>query len=185
MVCGRCIESVRRELEQAGVQVDEVSLGEVSFTQNEQSDLLDIEERLKKLGFSVLKDKRLQLVSDTRALIAKIYSGKFDFPRGFRFSTYASGELGVSYDTISAVFTEIEQTTIEKYILSFRTERIKEALVYTDSTLSDLAFDLGFSSVAHLSKQFKDQTGLTPTHFKEIRTEKKDLKNRYPDNKVK
>ena len=177
MVCDRCIASVRGVFEELGLQITDASLGELSFEAREDIDLSVIERRLNQLGFSLLKDKKRKLISDTKDLIASVYSGNFDFPNSFRFSKYAREKLGSSYDTISATFTESEQTTIEKYILHYRTERLKEALVYTDQSLADLAFSYGFSSVSHLSKQFKLITGLTPSHFREIRAEKKLLRS--------
>jgi AraC-like DNA-binding protein len=105
-------------------------------------------------------------------MVAEIYGGDFDFPEPFRFSTYISEKLQRHYDNISSVFSIREQKTIEKYIIDFRIEKIKEYLVYTSQTLADIAFRLGFSSVAHLSRQFKTFTGFNPSYFKSLQAGK-------------
>lgn len=173
MVCDRCVSTVKNELENMGLQVTGVSLGEVSFSVT--GDILDtesIDEKLKPLGFSVLMDKRLKLVKNIKVLVEEVYGGDFDFPSEFRFSQLASERLQKDYNTISSVFTSSENTTIEKYVIDFRIEKVKEFLVYTSQTLADISFRLGFSSVAHLSRQFKTVTGFNPSHFRTIRIDK-------------
>lgn len=172
MVCERCIYTVKGTLEGLGIKIAELALGEVTLVTPSAIKEPAIEEALKPLGFSLVQDKRLKLVKDAKALVAEVYSGRFDFPNGFRFSSFAAEKLDTNYDAISAAFSATELTTLEKYIIDFRINIIKELLVYTNKTLADIAFALGFSSVAHLSKQFKDHTGLNPSHFKEIRSNK-------------
>ncbi|ULQ51327.1 AraC family transcriptional regulator [Flavihumibacter fluvii] len=172
MVCERCITTVKETLGAIGIEVASVLLGEVVLRKPTPIDVSLVEERLRPVGFQLLQDKKRKLVQDVKTLVTAVYSGRFDFPVGFRFSNYASEQLELAYDTISTIFAAEEQNTLEKYIIKFRIERIKELLVYSDKTLSDISFDLGFSSVAHLSKQFKIQTGLTPSHFKNIRKKK-------------
>jgi AraC family transcriptional regulator len=172
MVCERCIYTVKKTLEGLGIEVAELALGEVTLVSPSAIKEPVIEEALKPFGFSLVQDKRLKLVKDAKALVAEVYSGNFDFPNGFRFSSFAAEKLNTNYDAISTAFSATEQTTIEKYIIDFRINRIKELLVYTNKTLANIAFELGFSSVAHLSKQFKSYTGLNPSHFKDIRSNK-------------
>lgn len=173
MVCYRCISIVKSELESMGHQLDDISLGEVTLSLGiATADLNIISERLKPFGFSLLEDKRARLVADVKQLIAIIYGGDFDFPEPFRFSTYISEKLQGDYDNISSVFSIREQKTIEKYMIDFRIEKIKEYLVYTPQTLADIAFRLGFSSVAHLSRQFKTYTGFNPSYFKSLQAGK-------------
>ena len=166
MVCERCIYKVKETLEGLGIEVAELALGEVTLASRSEIKEAVIEEALKPLGFSLVHDKRLTLVKDTKALVAEVYSGNFDFPKGFRFASFAAERLKTNYDAISTAFSATELTTLEKYIIDFRINIIKELLVYTNKTLADIAFDLGFSSVAHLSKQFKSYTGLNPSYFK-------------------
>ena len=172
MVCERCIFAVKETFKDLGIEVIEVGLGEVTLASNPEINQSLIEERLKLSGFTLLQDKNLKLLKEAKALVAEVYSGNFDFPNGFRFSALATERLASNYDAISAAFTVIEQTTMEKYIIDYRINKIKELLVYTDNTLADIAFALGFSSVSHLSKQFKSHTGLNPSYFKEIKTNK-------------
>lgn len=179
MVCDRCISTVKSELENMGLQVTDVSLGEVSFSvTGDIPDSESIDEKLKPLGFSVLMDKRLKLVKNIKALVEEVYSGDFDFPSEFRFSELASERLQKDYNTISSVFTLLENTTIEKYIIDFRIEKVKEFLVYTPQTLTDISFRLGFSSVAHLSRQFKTVTGFNPSHIRTIRMDKQRISDK-------
>lgn len=173
MVCNRCISTVKFELESLGLQMDDINLGEVTFTAGtEISDRSIIEEHLKPFGFSLLEDKRHKLVADIKKLIKEIYSGDFDFPVRFRFSLFISEKLHRDYDNISAAFSVLEKVTLEKYIIDYRIEKIKEFLVYSTDTLATISFRLGFSSVAHLSRQFKTVTGFNPSHFRLLKEEK-------------
>lgn len=178
MVCNRCISTVKFELESLGLQMDDINLGEVTFTADtEVSDRRIIEEQLKPFGFSLLEDKRHKLVADVKKLIEDIYSGNFDFPERFRFSVYISEQLLRDYDNISANFTALERVTLEKYIIDYRIEKVKEFLVYSTDTLATISFRLGFSSVAHLSRQFKTVTGFNPSHFRMLKAEKLRIKD--------
>lgn len=173
MVCQRCISAVERQLSAIGIQLDEVALGEVSFAANTAAPDLDlIEQKLRKYGFSILEDPRQKMVRSVKQLIAEVYSGDYDFPPAFKFSALLTSRLNKEYEVISAVFSQLENITLEKFTLRYRVEKVKEFLVYSDEKLSDLAFRFGFSSVAHVSNQFKLLTGLTPTHFKEIQKAK-------------
>lgn len=178
MVCQRCISTIKTELESLGIQTEEILLGEVTFTASRTLDITRIEERLKPLGFSILEDKRASLVKKVKQLVEEVYSGEFDFPTRFRFSELAVERLHKDYDTISSVFSSIENITIEKYIINLRIEKIKELLVYTSLTLTDISFKLCFSSVAHLSRQFKTVTGFNPSHYRDIRDDKQKISNR-------
>jgi AraC family transcriptional regulator len=178
MVCERCISSVKQVLENMGLQLTDVSLGQVSFSvAGDAPDISAIDEKLKPLGFNVLVDKRLKLVKDVKALVEEVYSGDFDFPERFRFSKFIVERLKKDYDTIATVFTAQENTTVEKYIIDYRVEKVKEFLVYTVQILADISFRLGFSSVAHLSRQFKTVTGFNPSHFRSIRSNKQRISN--------
>jgi AraC family transcriptional regulator len=170
MVCHRCITTVTQELHQLGIELDEVTLGEVKFAVNAPfTDYDALNKKLEPLGFSVLENKRSKLARQVKQLVAEVYSGEYDFPHHFRFSDLLAVRLEKDYDVISQQFSAEEGTTIEKFVIDYRIEKIKEMLLYTSLTLADISFQLGFSSVAHLSRQFKQQTGLTPSHFKAMR----------------
>jgi AraC-like DNA-binding protein len=173
MVCQRCISIVKNQLESAGFILDDVNLGEVIFSATSSiTDASLIDEKLRPLGLSVLEDKRKKIVRDVKLLVAEVYNGKFDFRPGFRFSELVSKKIGKDYDAISMTFSSSENSTLEKYIIDYRIEKAKEFLVYTSESLADISFKLGFSSVAHLSRQFKQQTGLTPSYFKNLKLQK-------------
>jgi len=173
MVCNRCLMTVKNELESLGHCSVDVSLGTVSFIRSaEAEDSYELEKRLSMLGFSLLEDKKTKMAKEVKSLIEEVYSGNFDFPVGFRFSKLVAERLGKDYDAISDAFIAVEKKTIEQYIIQYRINKVKEFLVYTTLTLSDIAFRLNFTSVAHLSTQFKQQTGLTPSYFKDIKKQK-------------
>ena len=170
MVCQRCIIVLKTELEASGMIVVKAELGEVTvLTSSRTIETARIAEKLAPLGFQLLEDRKVKTVDAIRELVKEVYSGNFDFPYNFRFSDLLSQRLQKEYDSLSALFSLLEHKTLERYIIDYRIERIKEFLVYTSSTLSDIAFRLNYSSVAHLSRQFKQYTGLNPSHFKEIK----------------
>jgi|ERR1044072_5421077 AraC-like DNA-binding protein len=180
MVCQRCISSVKEALEALELEVLHIDLGMVTISSNKTPDRQLISQKLEELGFSLLEDKQQLLVESIKALVATVYSGEFDFPEAFRFSKYAAEQLHKSYEILSSAFSAAESTTLEKYIIAYRIEKVKELLVYTPTTLADISFRLGFSSEAHLSRQFKAQTGLNSSYFIKLRKEKAQLGQHSP-----
>ncbi len=166
MVCQRCISVVKDLVEKIGFQPVDVNLGEIIFPATTPApDASVIAEKLKSSGFTVLEDKNEKLVKDIKQLVEEVYNGDYNFPARFRFSKLAKDRSGKNYDTISSVFSAIEKTTIEKYIINFRIRKIKELILSGNWSLSDISFSLGFSSVAHLSRQFKEVTGVNPSNY--------------------
>lgn len=176
MVCDRCIFTIKNELARLHMPVTEVQLGELTALSTlSPEDIGAIRETLAPLGFTVLEDKRVKLVREVKALVEKVYSGNYDFEPKFTFSALVREVIQKDYESVSTIFAALEGTTLERHIINFRIEKVKELLVYSSQTLTDMAFSLGFSSVAHLSAQFRNETGLTPTHFKKIRQEKSSI----------
>jgi AraC-like DNA-binding protein len=173
MVCGRCINTVSGVLEQAGITTGKVVLGEVQL-QGEvaPAELQKVESHLKTFGFSLLKPKTDVVIDEIKKLVSEVYSGDYDFDDRFRFSDLVTKKLQVDYKQASSAFISKQGISLEKYIIGFRIDKIKEALVYSDHTLEDLAFRFGYSSTAHLSSQFRQVTGLTASHFRNIRNQK-------------
>ena len=169
MVCQRCLIVVESELQKMGHTPVKLSLGAVTFMASGSQSSAVLEEGLSRLGFSLLEDKKEKLLVQVKQLVEEVYSGDFDFSERFRFSELVKKRLQNDYDSISDSFIAKEKKTIEQYIVEFRIKKVKEFLVYSNFRLSDIAFKLNFNSVAHLSAQFKQQTGLTPSFFKEIR----------------
>lgn len=166
MVCPRCIMAVEGLLNTLNIPFKSVQLGEVvlkaPLSENEHQVL---EEKLDDLGFELLGSRKSVLISKIKTLIIEQVHYAND-PLNERFSTYLARELHRDYGYLSHLFSSVEGLTIEKFILRQKIERVKELLFYNELTLSEIAYKLGYSSVAHLSSQFKKETGMTPTDFK-------------------
>jgi AraC family transcriptional regulator len=168
MVCDRCIRAVKQELEKLHVHPKEVALGEVELEKpltSKQSEQFN--SRLKELGFELLDDqKQKQIEVVKNLLIQKVQQG--EIPEHFSISEFLSKSLKKDYINITRLFSEVESTTIEQFFILQKIEKVKEWLAYNEFTLSEIAWKLGYSSVAHLSAQFKKITGLTPSDFKKV-----------------
>lgn len=173
MVCDRCKMVVRSELEKLGITALNVDLGEVTLN-SPLSDLqkIQIQKTLDPIGFEVIDDKKSRLIEQIKTLIIElVHYNNNDLK--INLSDYLSEKLHHDYNYISNLFSEIEGSTIEKYFIAQKIEKVKELLVYDELTLNEIAFRLNYSSTAHLSSQFKKITGLTPSHFKAIKTNKR------------
>ena len=166
MVCPRCILAVQAELNQLNIPVKHLELGEVE-TQRDLTDpeVEQLKERLEVLGFEWLADKKNRLVDRVKTAIVQLIYQKKELKENL--SDYLSRLVNKDYTYISNLFSETEGITIEKYFIAQKIERVKELLIYDELSLSEIAFQLNYSSVSHLSTQFKRITGLTPTQFKE------------------
>lgn len=174
MVCNRCIKVVREELEELGLEPAQITLGEAEIKDDLTSDnKKNLQKRFAVLGFELLDDKKATLVEKVKNAIIEIVHYGEDLDNRIKFSKQIEKKIGVDYHTLSNLFSETEGTTIEKYIILQRIEKVKELLVYNELNLSEIAFKTGYSSVQHLSMQFKKITGLTPSHFKKIKENKR------------
>lgn len=167
MVCPRCIQAVTGLLESIPVNALDVRLGEVLLadpltdTQRET-----LQRQLRSMGFELLDDQHQQIVEKIKSTIIHHIHHLED--RHFAFSQILQEELHKEYSQLSKLFSETEGITIEQYIILQRIEKVKELLSYRELTLSEIAYQLGYSSVAYLSAQFKKVTGLTPSEFKKL-----------------
>lgn len=168
MVCNRCIMVVNDELEKLGLHPASVELGEVVLSE-ELSDIQkgQVKSALEKVGFELIDNRKSQLIERVKTLLIELVHRQNN-KLNTNLSDYLIQQLGHDYSSISTLFSEVEGTTIEKYYIAQKIERVKELLVYDELSLSEIAHLLNYSSVAHLSKQFKKTTGLTPSHFKQI-----------------
>ena len=167
MVCDRCIRVVKQELEEIGLDVRSVTLGEVILTGSSQVLPMDqIRKTLQENGFELIEDRKARVIEQLKLAIIKLV--RETGARKLKYSAYLSKELGQEYHSLSTLFSSVENVTIEQYIIRQRVERAKELLKYGEKTLSEIAYELGYSSVQHLSNQFKHITGLTPTQFKRM-----------------
>lgn len=173
MVCGRCKMVVKSELEKIGLHLISVDLGEVEITDEFQGhQRQDIHSALQKFGFALLDDKKSIVIERIKNLIVDLVQNKNNFLKT-NLSDYLSRELLHDYTYITNLFTQVEGATIEKYFIAQKIERVKELLVYDELTLSEISYQLNYSSVSHLSKQFKKVTGLTPSHYKQLKEQKR------------
>lgn len=168
MVCNRCVLVVRQEFEKAGLYPDEVNMGEVVLKKDLSKSQLDvINTRLQGLGFEILDDRRQKQIENIKKLlIEQVQAGEIQ--EHFSLGAFLSKKLSKDYTQISRLFSEVESITLEQFFILQKIEKVKEWLTYDELTLSEIAWKLGYSSVAHLSSQFKKVTGLTPSAFKKI-----------------
>ena len=166
MVCPRCIASVEHLLQENKMPAKYVRLGEVELLRDPgRSVLSKFSEDLRQAGFELLDDHRMQLIEQVkRLLIQKIQSGNVE--EHFSISKYLGKKIFKDYSSVSRLFSEVEGITVEQYFILQKIEKVKEWLMYNELSLSQVAFNLGYSSTQHLSGQFKKLTGMTPTQFK-------------------
>ncbi len=177
MVCPRCIMAVEKTMEDLGYDVNDVELGLVEFHDPiTHEDRNRIESKLVALGFEILDDKKSQTVERIKNQIIELVSKDMN-DLTITLSEYLSSKLQTEYHTLSSLFSNQESQTIEQYYILQKIEKVKELLVYDELTLSEIAYKMNYSSVGHLSNQFKKVTGLAPTHFKEIKVFKEEILN--------
>jgi AraC-like DNA-binding protein len=160
---------VRSELEKLGLHHTIVELGEVTIMEEispEQKKLLDT--GLRKSGLELMDDKKSMLIEKVKNIIIELVHYSDTIPKT-NLSDYLSDKLNYDYTYLANLFSEVTGTTIEKYFLSHKIEKVKELLVYDELNLKEIAFKLHYSSISHLSSQFKKITGLTPSHFKQLK----------------
>lgn len=166
MVCQRCVRVVKEELENLGLQVKAIDLGEATVTG--KADPEQIKQVLADAGFELLEDKKARQVEQIKNYIIQLIQEPET--RSLNYSDLIAEHLGKDYHYLSQLFSASENVTIERYIILQKIEKVKEWLVYDELSLSEMAYKLGYSSVAHLSNQFKQLTGFTPTAFKKLKT---------------
>lgn len=173
MVCNRCIVIVRQIFERAGGVIVNISLGTVQTKQElTPAQLNFIDQELTKAGFEVISDQTAQLVEQIKTVTIEFVYKSEDMGK-VNFSSYLTSRLNKDYGYLSTLFSSFAGITIEKYLINLKIERVKELLVYGEQTLSEIAWEMGYSSVAYLSGQFKNVTGFTPSHFMKIGKQKR------------
>lgn len=173
MVCNRCIMVVQNEIEKLGVPVNHIRLGEVTLGRAlSASERTILGGALTDLGFELIDDRKSRIIEQVKTTIIDLVHHR-DGDRKHNLSDVLSKTLNHDYSYLSNLFSEVEGTTIEKYFIAQKIEKVKELLVYDELTLSQIAQQLNYSSVAYLSNQFKKVTGLTPSHFKQVKEDKR------------
>ncbi|MCF6268335.1 MAG: helix-turn-helix transcriptional regulator [Melioribacteraceae bacterium] len=168
MVCPRCIKVVKEELEKLGVKILSINLGEVETARpREELPLQQISQVLKANGFELIEDAKSKIIESVKnEVISSIQQYEEIDLETINFSKLLSKKVGKDYNYLSSLFSKIEGITIEHYIILQKIEKAKEFLKYGDQTLSEISYRLGYSSVQHLSRQFKNTTGMTASQFK-------------------
>ncbi len=173
MVCDRCIMVVQNELEKLGLDAKNIKLGEVILSKEITSlEKENLSKTLEPLGFEIIDDKKSRIIEKIKNTIIDLVHHQ-DSDVKTNLSDVLSDKLHHDYNYLSNLFSEVEGTTIEKYFIAQKVEKVKELLVYDELSLSEIANRLNYSSVAYLSNQFKKVTGLTPSHFKQIKEDKR------------
>jgi AraC family transcriptional regulator len=170
MVCHRCILAVEDILRNEAIPFQQVIFGEIHLTGELSPDQKErLRKKIETVGFELIDTHSSALIEKIKQLVIKRARNEAgENESKIKLSHYLSGKVNHEYTYLSSLFSSVEGRTIEKYFIEQRIEKAKELLVYGQLSLSQIAFDLEFSSVAHLSAQFKKITGLTPTYFKEI-----------------
>lgn len=173
MVCNRCIMVIKNQLEQLGLQPVSVELG-IAILPGKITDEVyhAVKVSLEPFGFELIDDKKSQMIEQIKdAIIELVHYNDNDLK--VNLSDYLTTKLNRDYSSLSKLFSEVTNTTIEKYLIAQKIERAKELLVYGELSLNEIADKLNYSSAAYLSAQFKSITGLTPSHFKKIKENKR------------
>lgn len=175
MVCSRCIMAVERILEEEQIRYHKVTFGEIHLAEElAEGQKIKLKERLAAIGFELIDNQISGLIEKIKLLARKKARNEILFEdHKYKLSQYIVEKTHHEYTYLSSLFSSIEGRTIENYFIEQRIEKAKELLIYDQHTLSQIAYELDYSSVAHLSAQFKKVTGLTPTYFKELGTKKR------------
>ena len=173
MACESCKIFVEGALDELGIEARKVDLGEID-TKNDVSDdeKKKLNSLLNKAGLELLEKKQGVLIEKIRKILVD-YVYNSDDRSNIKFSILLSEELGLSYTYLSNIFSEVEASTIEQFLIALKIERIKKLIIFGEDTFSEIAYKLHYSSAAHLSNQFKKATGLTPSHFKALKDKRR------------
>ncbi len=165
--------AVKEDLKKLGLHFIVVDLGEVEIMENLSSEQLSqLKIALLNTGFELMDDKRAVLIERIKNTVIEMVHYSSELIKT-NFSNYLSEKLNYDYTYMSNLFSEIQGTTIEQFIISHKIERIKELIIYGELNITEIAWKMNYSSVAHLSNQFKKMTGLTPSHFKQLKEKRR------------
>jgi AraC family transcriptional regulator len=175
MVCNRCIKVVQEELEKLGYTVEKIELGEVELASKRNDfDIRKIKNTLTENGFELIDSRNANIIERIKiSIINAIHHSSTQDLSQFDFRKEITEESGLSYQYASSLFSLMGGITIEKFIIHQKIEKVKELIVYDELTLSEIAYRLGYSSIQHLSNQFKKVTGLSPSYFKNLKSKKR------------
>jgi AraC family transcriptional regulator len=174
MVCNRCIKVVGEELRKLEIETEFIELGKVGLSKKlTHSELEQVKNVLQENGFQIIDDRKSLIIERIKKLIIEIVHYQKETAKHLNISDHIEKEMGYDYSYLSNLFSSVEGITIEKYLINQKIEKVKEWLAYDELTLNEIAYRLGYSSVQHLSSQFRKVTGLTPSYFKKIKENKR------------
>jgi len=173
MVCQRCVMTVENIFRDLEIPFASVELGEVELRDKPTNvQLHDIDRKLNKVGFELIEKRVNKIIEDIKKVVLE-YLGLGIDSENLKLSVFITKQIPYDYSYLSDLFSSVEGKTIEQFFILQRIEKVKELLVYDQLSLTEISYQTGFSSVHHLSAQFKKVTGLTPSHFKKIGAEKR------------
>jgi AraC-like DNA-binding protein len=173
MVCQRCILTVENIFNDLKIPFHKISLGEVDLERKlSGSELKEVDEQLNKVGFELIEKRVNKIIADIKKAVMDYLNLGMD-NENLKLSSFIVKKIPYDYSYLSDLFSTIEGKTIEQFFILTRIEKVKELLVYDQLSLTEISYQTGFSSVHHLSAQFKKITGLTPSHFKKIAVDKR------------
>lgn len=174
MVCDRCKMVIKTELERLKIDTQSITLGEVDLADNTPAASINaLGTSIAHYGFELIEDKTARIISQIKKAAVDYVHYPQAGRKAIKFSKYLAEAVSKDYNHLSGLFSAVEGITIEQYVINQKIEKVKELLVYDELTLSEIANQQQYSSVQHLSTQFKKVTGLTPTHFKKIGASKR------------
>lgn len=173
MVSARCKMAVKEELKKLGLHFIVVELGEVEIMENISGEQREqLKTGLLNSGLELMDDKRAVLIEKIKNVIIELVHHTDEVIK-VNFSDFLSQKLNHDYTYMANLFSEVQGTTIEQFIISHKIERIKELIIYDELNITEIAWKMNYSSVAHLSNQFKKMTGLSPSHFKQLKDKRR------------
>ena len=177
MVCDRCIQSVRNTFEKIDVHPTEVKLGEVHLKALPSTEhMISLKVALVETGFEWIENEVPILVTKIKSALIELFD-QDDIEEEFKLSTYLTGKFPYDYSHLSRVFSNHEKDTIEHFLIKLRVEKAKEYLSYKNRNVSEVAYQLGYASVAHFSRQFKKMVGMTPSKYQQNPTDRKSIED--------
>lgn len=177
MVCTRCIMVVENVFSQLSISVNSVSLGDAVLpTELTQIEKDKLQNELIKFGFALIDDRKSRTIERIKNLVTDLIQNQNNNIH-VNYSQYLSKELGMDYSYLSNLFSSIENSTIEKYIINQKVEKIKELMMYDELSLNEIADLLHYSSIQALSNQFKKTTGFSPVYYKKLKENKRNVIN--------
>ena len=173
MVSNRCKMAVKEELRKLNLHFIVVDLGEVEIMESlDAEQLAELKKALLETGLELMDDKKAMLIEKIKNVIIEMVHHSDEVLK-VNFSDYLSEKLNHDYTYLANLFSEVQGTTIEQFIISHKIERIKELIIYGELNITEIAWKMNYSSVAHLSNQFKKMTGLSPSHFRNLKDKRR------------